>query len=95
MQELVDALRRWGRWEIAQLRHHREVLVPGEMNVELRLLRHVTHAALECDRIAPDRLAVEQDFAFGRLDQADDHLHRGGLTGTVRSEVAGDFSGAS
>ena len=41
------------------------------------------------------RLAREQDLARGHGDEPGDHLHSGGLAGTVRSQIAGHFAGAA
>ena len=80
--------------QAAQLADHHQVLQAAQVRVEMRLFGHVAHALLVGDQVALNALAVEQDLAGGRLHQAGDHLHGGGLAGAVRPQVAGDLAGA-
>src|ERR1017187_6353838 len=62
------------------------------MGVEIRLLRHVAHALLVGDQVAPDGLAVKKDLARAGLDEPGDHFHGGGFSGAVGAQVTGDFA---
>ena len=73
--------------------HQLEILAAGEVRVEVGLLRHVADAPLEGGEVLIHAAAAVEDLAFGRLDQAGQHLHRGALAGSVGSEVAEDFAG--
>ena len=59
----------------------------------MRLLRHVADAPLEGGEVVVHAASAVEDLAFGRLDQAGEHLDGGALAGSVGPEVAEDFAG--
>src|SRR5262245_6647531 len=72
-----------------------EVLVDRQIVVQRKLLRHVPHA-LPYGRCANRAThAGKLDFPFGGIEQAAQHLDRGGLAGAVRPEQAVDLSVAN
>ena len=63
-----------------------------EVAVEIRFLRQVTDARL--GRYVPRRMAEDLDVALGRIQQAQQQLHGGGLAGAVGPEQAEHLAAA-
>src|SRR5690348_10901133 len=67
----------------------------AEVRVEVRLFWHIADAAPKGFAgfgIVVDALAIQRDFAGGRLKQANDHFDRGALAGAVGTEIAERFA---
>ena len=73
-----------------------DVILDGEFAEDGRFLREVADA--EAGALVHAEfggvVAVDEDFAGGRWDEADDHVERRGLAGSVGAEEADDFAGA-
>ena len=70
-----------------------QIFAAGEVRIEVRLLGDVADAALEGLEVAVDVLAVEEDVAGGRLEQAGEHLHGGAFARAVGTEIAENLAG--
>src|ERR1035438_4507034 len=92
-QQAINARRGFFPGQIAELRDHLQVFRAGKMIVEVWLLGNVPHATLIGNQVVLDWFALEEDVPLGDLDEAGDHLHGGGFSRAVWSEVAGDFTG--
>src|SRR5437879_9197314 len=62
------------------------------MRVKLRLLRHVTDAALEGLQVLADVLTVEDHVAGGRFEQPGKHLDGCALAGPVWAKITENFA---
>src|SRR6185369_15492414 len=71
--------------EIEQMGEH---LLAGELGVEAEVLRQVAEPAAQRLRVGQDVRAVQLDAARGRLEEAGEDPHEGGLAGAVGSEQA-------
>ena len=94
MQKAFDLFHDRGARHPAQLAHHHQIFGAGEMRVEMRFFGDVSEALAVMDAVAGDRFAVEKNLAFAGLDQAGDHLERGGFAGAVRAQIACHFTRA-
>ena len=61
---------------------------PGQEGVDVRLFRHVADLGLVASRWSWMSSPRNSDRALGRRHQPGEHLHRGGLAGPVRTQVA-------
>ena len=68
-----------------ELRHQAELLAD-------QADAHGQRAAWPVDVHAAER--IERDFALVRLDDAEHHLHKGGLAGAILAQKSVDFAGA-
>jgi hypothetical protein len=88
-EQVVDPFRGRGLGEVAQPRDIGELLAPGELLEQRRLLGEV--ADRRDDPLAPvDRLARDPRGPRGRPGERGEHLHRGRLARAVGAEEAID-----
>ena len=69
-----------------------EVLPDGELGVEREGLRHVADTPARVDVARVERPAKQQCLAFGRRQQAGQHLHCRRFAAAVRADKAEDFA---
>src|SRR4029077_3775450 len=72
----------------------REKATHGHLAVTRRTFREVAEGGLRGERGALDVMAADACTAGGRGDEAREHAHGGGLTGSVRAEKPEHFAGA-
>ena len=79
-----------------RLENREDVLLYGELAEDGRLLREVAEAGARAlvHGVARDVVAMEDDAAGVRADEADDHVERRCLSGAVGAEEADDFAAA-
>jgi hypothetical protein len=65
-----------------------EVLAPGEERIQIRFFGNIANLALKRRQVTINAAAVEDDLALTRLNEADHHLYRGALPGTVGTNVS-------
>ena len=68
-----------------------QILAHGQLFIQRKRLRHITHAHARGDVACIDRLAEEFGRAFSRIEKAGEHLHGGGLAATIGTEKAKNF----
>src|SRR5438445_8015384 len=86
LDQLAYALTDPGLRPAEEAGHCADVVGHAHVRKQTDVLDHVTHLPAQLDRIqAPNALPVDEDVAFGHVDQAVDHLHRGRLA-AARSE---------
>src|SRR5882757_1511495 len=64
------------------------------MGVKLRLFGHISDPTFVSDRIELDAFSFKEYFPRCHANEACDHLHSGGFSRTVCSQVAGNLTGA-
>ena len=70
-----------------------ELLAARQERVEMRLLRNISEASSELNRVEPGLAAVEEaPHLMVDFEQARQDTRRGGLPGSVPSEIADDLS---
>jgi len=84
----VDDLLDPGPADAVGLRECEQVVVGAAGRVDRPRVQHPAEFA-QRRGVRPGRAAVDRDRAAGRLVQAEDHPHRGGLPGAVRAEEPG------
>ena len=77
--------------DAAQAADELQVLAPGKVRVQMRLLGDVADAPLKAREVVVNGLAVVKDLAVGGLDQARQHLDGRALARAVRPQVAEDL----
>ena len=92
VEHLVDALASLGDGEIKQLGVEFEVFPDRELAIEREGLRHVADPPAHLHVLPTHRLAEQHGFAFGRRQEAGQHLHGRGLAAAVRAEKAEDLA---
>jgi hypothetical protein len=87
----VDDLIDPGPADAGGLREREQMVVGAAGRVDRPRVQHPAQLA-QRRGMSPGRPPVDRDRAAGRLVQAEDHPHGGGLPGAVRAEEAGDHA---
>ena len=95
LEERADLSREERRRQFAEPSDQLEVLGRRLEGVEVRLFGNVAETLAELDGIARDVVAVPEHGAGRRLEQPGEHLGRGALPRSVRTEVAHHLTGAN
>ena len=91
-ERFIDTLSPFNTGQTVQAGKEHQVLAAGQVEIDREILRDHAHGSTTGRVPSIQRLAVNQDRAFVRRQQATDHHHRRRLAGSIWTKQSESFS---